>query len=148
MNRPSRGERPSAATTRYVGCLVLPIRIRRSFTAICVSTSCSSVETELVAHLGLQRLELLEVGELARALLALLPLAPESGQPLHHLRHLFELLLQLVDLTHRGAAAVGDPHAPRSVDEIGVDALRRRHRADDRLDPSELLLADIGVLQL
>src|SRR5207245_8813988 len=28
MNRPSRGERPSAATTRYVGCLVFPIRIK------------------------------------------------------------------------------------------------------------------------
>src|SRR4051812_10979345 len=32
MNRPSRGERASAATMRYVGCLVLPIRMRRSFT--------------------------------------------------------------------------------------------------------------------
>src|SRR5205085_6050679 len=33
MNRPLRGERESAATTRYVGCFVLPIRMSRSFTA-------------------------------------------------------------------------------------------------------------------
>src|SRR5262245_34097404 len=38
MNRPLRGERESAATTRYVGCLVLPIRISRSLTAtVCTS---------------------------------------------------------------------------------------------------------------
>src|SRR4051794_19777461 len=34
MNRPSRGERESAATMRYCGCLVLPTRVRRSFTAM------------------------------------------------------------------------------------------------------------------
>src|SRR5262245_41550851 len=33
MNRPSRGARTSAATTRYVGCFCLPIRMRRSLTA-------------------------------------------------------------------------------------------------------------------
>src|SRR5207237_8740322 len=32
-HRPLRGERESAATTRYVGCFVLPIRMSRSFTA-------------------------------------------------------------------------------------------------------------------
>src|SRR5688500_9772077 len=110
MNRPSRGERPSAATTRYVGCLVLPMRMSRSFTAI-RSQSLSSVETGV--HLGLHRLERLEVGELAArtlaALLALLPAPAEARDALHHLRHLFELLAQLVDLGHRGAAAVGDP---------------------------------------
>src|SRR4051794_27447519 len=114
MNRPSRGERPSAATTRYVGCLVLPMRMSRSFTAI-RSQSLSSVETEVV-HLGLHGLELLEVRKLAArtlaALLALLPTAAQPGHALHHLRHLFELLAQLVDLAHRGAAAVGDPQAP------------------------------------
>ena len=35
MKRPSRGERESAATMRYCGCLVLPTRVRRSFTAMC-----------------------------------------------------------------------------------------------------------------
>jgi hypothetical protein len=39
MNRPSRGERLSAATTRYDGCLVLPTRMRRSFTAMASSLS-------------------------------------------------------------------------------------------------------------
>ena len=34
MNRPSRGDRLSAATMRYCGCLVLPTRVRRSFTAM------------------------------------------------------------------------------------------------------------------
>src|SRR3954471_13378249 len=34
MNRPSRGARDSAATTRYVGCFFLPIRMRRSFTTV------------------------------------------------------------------------------------------------------------------
>src|SRR5207253_2501157 len=39
MNRPLRGERESAATTRYVGCFVLPIRMSRSLTATCVHPS-------------------------------------------------------------------------------------------------------------
>src|SRR5262249_44260114 len=34
IKRPLRGDRESAATTRYVGCFVLPIRIRRSLTGI------------------------------------------------------------------------------------------------------------------
>src|SRR5574338_1418281 len=34
MNRPLRGDRESAATTRYVGCFFLPIRMRRSLTAM------------------------------------------------------------------------------------------------------------------
>src|SRR5690242_6678432 len=33
MKRSSRGERPSATTTRYVGCFFFPTRIRRIFTA-------------------------------------------------------------------------------------------------------------------
>src|SRR5690349_1348286 len=33
MKRPSRGDRPSATTTRYVGCFFLPTRMRRIFTA-------------------------------------------------------------------------------------------------------------------
>src|SRR5690606_28864712 len=34
MNRPSRGERASAATMRYWGCFFLPTRVRRSLTAM------------------------------------------------------------------------------------------------------------------
>src|SRR4029450_13580881 len=41
MNRPSRGERTSAATTRYVGCFFLPIRMRRSLTATRAFLTCS-----------------------------------------------------------------------------------------------------------
>ena len=33
MNRPSRGLRASATTTRYVGCFFLPTRIKRILTA-------------------------------------------------------------------------------------------------------------------
>src|SRR5689334_15510447 len=40
MNRPLRGDRESAATTRYVGCLVLPIRMSRSFTATVCTSLC------------------------------------------------------------------------------------------------------------
>src|SRR6476646_8581145 len=39
MMRPSRGDRASATTTRYVGCFFLPTRIRRIFTATVVRLS-------------------------------------------------------------------------------------------------------------
>src|SRR5204862_7684310 len=41
MNLPSRGERESATTTRYVGAFVLPVRRRRMCTA---KVRCSSVK--------------------------------------------------------------------------------------------------------
>ena len=47
-----------------------------------------------------------------------------------------------------GPRAVGDPFAARAVDQLRVGALFRRHREDDRLDPVELALVDVGVLQL
>src|SRR5690606_41383327 len=43
MDRPSRGDRESAATTRYVGCFFLPIRMRRSLTATAVFFRVSGV---------------------------------------------------------------------------------------------------------
>src|SRR5688500_4686311 len=45
MNRPLRGERASAATTRYVGCFFLPIRMRRSFTATWLSLPVYEIES-------------------------------------------------------------------------------------------------------
>ena len=51
-------------------------------------------------------------------------------------------------MLHFGPRAAGDPFAPRAVDRGRVGALARRHREDDRLDPVELALVDVGVLEL
>src|SRR5437773_1877340 len=53
MNRPLRGERESAATTRYVGCFVLPIRMSRSFTATVRTSFVVGGPTSVVAGRGL-----------------------------------------------------------------------------------------------
>src|SRR5258708_321876 len=124
MSRPSRGERLSAATTRYVGCLVFPIRIRRSFTAT------SSSPTLLLF------------------LVLLLHHATGEAHGLHHLLHLAELLEQQVDFGGARSAAVGDPQATGSVDDARASALARRHRPDDGFDPSQLTIVDVGVLEL
>src|SRR6478735_8947144 len=114
MNRPSRGERESAATMRYCGCLVLPTRVRRSFTAMGREPS-STLTTSAGAGTDPARLagepwhpaargaaagQLGEVGEAARrhprhraSALALLALADAGhAEALHHLLHLAELL--------------------------------------------------------
>src|SRR5207253_85812 len=74
----------------------------------------------------------------------------EAGPPdlLHQLLHLLELTEQRVHLLHRGAAALGDPAAPAAVDGVRPAALVRGHALDDRLDPVELLLVDLGPAQL
>src|ERR1700687_2996233 len=98
MNRPSRGERASAATTRYVGCLVLPIRMRRSFTATTVLSLLTSASVETG-----------EPGRHGRpAPLALL--GAETAHLLHHLLDVLELLDEAVDLSSARAAAGCDPH--------------------------------------
>src|SRR5688500_6753662 len=107
MNRPLRGERESAATTRYVGCFFLPIRIRRSFTATCVrpyvSRGTARVQRTMMVPVGgsaqarqgegLLRRGVRRGGRTARtaALLGLLALAAaallgagEAGDALHH----------------------------------------------------------------
>src|SRR5215204_4630042 len=103
MKRPSRGDRLSAATTRYDGCLVLPTRIRRSFTAIC---SCLLVEA------GVSRGQLRH--HLPALALLLHLLRAEAAHLLHHPLHLLELLDEAVDVGCRRAAPVGDPQAPTS----------------------------------
>src|SRR3954447_1926146 len=107
MKRPSRGERASAATTRYVGCLVLPIRMRRSFTAIV---------------------------RLLPLLLFLVHPPTDAGDTahlLHHLLHLVELLEQKVDVADGCAAAHGDPLTTRTVHELRCIALLPGHAAND-----------------
>ncbi len=74
--------------------------------------------------------------------------APAHAEPLHHLLHLAELLDEAVDVTDRGAAAVGDAGAAAAVDDLGLAPLLRGHRADDRLDRLQLVVVDLGALQL
>ena len=86
-----------------------------------------------------------QLGELAhRRHLRHLPLA----RRLHHLLHHLELLEQPVDVGGGDAAPVGDAHPPRAVDQRRVAPLRRRHRADDRLDAVDLAVVDLRVLDL
>src|SRR5436309_14069466 len=124
MNRPSRGDRLSAATTRYVGCFFFPIRIRRSFTATSVflgrfrpCQSNSSVELRPARR---------PLGGDPATLLSLLALAahhPAEAHLAHHALHVLELLQQQVDLGGGRPAAVGDPEPPRPVDDLRGPAL-------------------------
>src|SRR5215210_9115091 len=134
--RPSRGERLSATTIRQIGFFFEPTLLslirtamrRRRLAPADLRTGCRGA-----AHLlG----DLLRIGHLP------------GGHLLHQLRHLVELLDELVDGLDPRPGALGDPLAPRSVDQRRVGALSRRHREDDRLDPVELPLVDVGVLEL
>src|ERR1700693_5472739 len=58
-------------------------------------------------------------------------------EALHHLLELRVLLQQPVDVRHLGAAALGDARPAAAVDDRGLDALVRRHRAEDGLEPPE-----------
>src|SRR3954454_18967288 len=101
MNRPSRGDRPSAATRRYVGCFFFPIRIRRSFNATCSSPT--------------YRFR----GRESPALLALLTPHPgDLAETLHHLLDFLELLQEQVHFRSRGPASVRNPQPSGAVDGI------------------------------
>src|SRR4051794_29429028 len=128
MNRPSRGERLSAATTRYDGCLVLPTRIKRSFTAM-VSSSLLVQTGEPGRHLGRAHLATLALLHLLRA---------QATHPLHQLLHLLELLHEAIDIPGGSAAAIGDAQATAAVDELRPATLLERHRADDGFHRLEL----------
>src|SRR6476659_722855 len=153
MKRPSRGERLSVATTRYCGCLVLPTRVRRSFTAIRIQGSLHNTNDERlsieVREATGQTGHARHAGEPA-ALLFLLASSTEShaAHLLHHLLHFAELFDQTIDIADGRAAAVGDPRAPTSVDQLGFTSLELGHRADDRLDRLQLVVADLSTLQL
>src|SRR5688500_13372846 len=140
MNRPLRGERASAATTRYVGCFFLPIRMRRSFTATWFlflftksnrsvrqsrpaivpagGGSVPSRELQLVLRPLGKRGHALRRSPPALLVLASLRalLAALGHELLHHALHVLELLEQGVDLGRAGAAALGDPQPTGTVD--------------------------------
>src|ERR671925_1193441 len=101
MNRPSRGERRSATTTRHTGSFFPPTRVSRMLTAISARQDSGSA----LPH------ELAEIGHPARL------------QAAHHLAHLAELLDELVDLLHRGAAPARDPQPPRALDRVRMAPL-------------------------
>src|SRR5215207_8070836 len=132
MKRPSRGERWSATTTRQIGFCLLPTRVRRTRT---------DIERERLAdaagHTRARRL----LSPAARQLLQRWHLA--ARDLLHHLAHLPELLHELRHGLHGGAGAACYPPPARAVDDLRVRPLLRRHRADDRLEPVELLLVHV-----
>src|SRR5918994_1030782 len=105
MKRPSRGLRPSVATTRQIGLLRAPTRVSLSLTA----KSKPFFEGSWKGY-GTRGLPAAPHQLLHRGHLALL-------QRAHHLLHLAELLDQLVDRLDRGARAGGDPLAPGPVDD-------------------------------
>src|SRR5881397_1006881 len=135
--RPSRGERLSATTMRQIGFFFEPTRLSLIRTAI-RSSRLASTDLWALCALGATT----ELGHLLRRR------HPPVGHRLHHHFHLVELLDQLVDLRDFGPGAGGDPFAAGTVDDAGIGPLPRRHREDDRLDPVELALVDVGVLQL
>src|SRR5215210_1325895 len=123
MKRPSRGERPSATTTRQIGFFLLPTRVSRTRT-------------------GTSRLRLATAHQLREGPhVALLHLA-------HELVHLPELVHEAPHVLDRGARAAGYPAPPRAVDDRWVRTLRGGHRGDDRLQAVELALVDVEVAQL
>src|SRR5712691_12462437 len=63
-----------------------------------------------------------------------------AAEPLQHLSRLLELPEHAIHVLHRGAAASRDPLAAASVDDLRPVALLTRHRLDDGLGLTELLL--------
>ena len=59
-----------------------------------------------------------------------------------------EPLQQAVDLADGHTGAVGDAHPSRGVDDLGVDPLLGRHRADDRRGAVEVAVVDLLELLL
>src|SRR5688572_27888654 len=112
MNRPSRGERESATTTRYAGLRFEPIRRSR------IETANSSPPRHRKAR---------QLRQPAR-------LAFESLELLHHLPELRVLLQQPVHVLHLRAAPARDPLSARAVDDLGMPSLCRGHREDDRVE--------------
>src|SRR2546428_5505048 len=106
MNRPSRGERESATTTRYAGFRFEPIRRNRIATTL--SPPHSHGETRKRPALPLDLL--------------------------HQFSELRELLEQPVDVLHRGAAAARDALPAAAADDLRVASLTRGHRRDDRVE--------------
>src|SRR5258706_6518864 len=107
-----------------MGFLWDPIRVSLSLTAMWpMSLACAPHQGSQIWHTALRDL-------------------------LHHLAHLLELLDQLLDGVHVGSRSLGDPQPARAVDHLGVAALLRGHREDDRLDVVELPLVDLDPTKL
>src|SRR3954453_104850 len=135
MNRPSRGERRSATTTRHWGSFFPPTRVSRMLTAISAEQDSERPVRSRPTGLPLAH-ELAEIGHLALL------------DPAHQLAHLLELLDELVDLLDGRARALGDPQPARALDQLGVATLVGRHREHDRLDAVELLLVAVHLAEL
>src|SRR5215208_7021023 len=137
MKRPSRGERWSETTTRQIGFFLLPTRVRRTRT---------DIEGERLA----------DAAGPARRAPTFLPSAGQllqrwhlpASHLLHDLLHLRELLHELRDRLHGSPRSTRDPAPARPVDDLGVRPLLRRHRADDRLEPVQLLLIHVEGSEL
>src|SRR5688572_30576688 len=121
MNRPSRGERESATTTRYAGLRLLPMRRSRIETAMPSPPHRGKArQFREPAHFPFESLELS-----------------------HHLPELRVLLEQSIHVLHLRAAAARDALPARAVDHVRVPSLAGRHREDDRVEAREIrLLAD------
>src|SRR3954470_8127139 len=136
MNRPSRGERRSATTTRHWGSFFPPTRVSRMLTAISAEQDSepggvrSRPTGSALSH------QLTQVGHLALL------------DPAHQLAHLLELLDELVDLLDGRAGALRNAQPARALDQFRVAALVRRHAQHDRLDAVELLLVHVHLRQL
>src|SRR3954470_22687182 len=107
MNRPSRGERRSATTTRHWGSFFPPTRVSRMLTAISARQDSGSRPAARRTWARGERAH--GTGELALA-----HELPEIGHlalldATHDLAHLVELLDELVDLLDGRAGALGDP---------------------------------------
>src|SRR5262245_9242674 len=116
MNRPSRGDRESATTTRYAGRLDEPALRKR------IDTATSSPPRERKSRQPLHAAE---------------P-ALHSLELLHHFSELRVLLEQPVHVLHAGPAAARDALPAAAVDDVGMTALGRRHRRDDRVEAPEV----------
>src|SRR4051795_7385477 len=96
MNRPSRGERRSATTTRHWGSFFPPTRVSRMLTAISAEQDSepggvrSRPTGSALSH------QLTQVGHLALL------------DPAHQLAHLLELLDELIDLLGGRSRPAGD----------------------------------------
>src|SRR6185437_12712403 len=66
----------------------------------------------------------------------------------HDLARLPELLDQTAHSLDVRARATGDAQPARALDQLRSAALLRGHREDDRLDPVELALVHLHLLQL
>src|SRR5579884_372277 len=123
MKRPSRGERASATTKRYVGCFLAPMRRSLIFTM-------SSFYFGLAQHSERK----------------LCTFFAAETHLLHHLARFFEAFDQAIHVGDLGPAALRDALAARTVEDIRVLPLPSRHRTDNRFDALDVGFRNFEVL--